>query len=301
MGENEMIAWIRSQQATPKDGIGIGDDCAVVCSKPSWLISTDMLMDGTHFDLNKISPELAGRKSLAVSLSDIAAMGGVPKHIFISLALPEKGGDQIGKKVMGGIQKLAEPYGVSILGGDTNSWAGPLVINITILGNPGPAKPVLRSGAKPGDRLLVTGMLGGSLESHHLHFEPRIAEALTLTSRYEIRAMADVSDGIAKEAHLLAMESMCRVVLFPSLLPIRNNISRLSLSERIAAAYGDGEDFELLFATTADTAKLILSDKPLEIPITEIGYFTQGIGIIEESSTGEHSSLNTRGFSHKLS
>lgn len=301
MSEAELISWIRSQQKKVRPGMGIGDDCAVVTTQSDLLVSTDMLMDGTHFHLEHAGPQLVGRKSLAVSLSDIAAMGGIPKHIFISLALPKSGGQQIGKEVMRGIQDLAETYDVAISGGDTNSWNGPLVVNITILGHPGPSGPILRSGASPGDRLLVTGVLGGSLDGHHLSFEPRIKEARQLVSQFEIKAMADISDGIAKDAHLIATESGCSAVLCPHLLPFRANIKSLPFKERVAHAYSDGEDFELLFAVDPIICKSILDDNPLEIAVTEIGYFTQGSGIYEENRSKKRSPVDIEGFSHEFS
>lgn len=301
MSELNFINWIRSQQQSAPPGYGIGDDCAVIRSKEGWLVSTDMLMDGTHFELNKVGPKLAGRKALAVNLSDIAAMAGIPKHIFISLALPKDGGSRLGREVMTGIQELAQPFGVSISGGDTNAWKGPLVINITILGIEGPKGAVLRSGAKVGDRLLVTGPLGGSLNGHHLTFQPRVKDAQVLSDKYNLNAMIDLSDGLTKDANLIAEESNCGVVINTDRIPIHESIQNLPAEDQIARACSDGEDFELAFAVPPKTAKQILDDQPLESYIFEVGYFIQNSGIFIENSLEKQKKIDPEGFFHTFS
>src|SRR5262245_8462381 len=192
-GEFEYIAWLRAR--TPTDSrvlIGPGDDCAAIRppSRPL-LITTDMLMDGTDFVVREVGPRRVGRKAMAANLSDIAAMAGVPVAAVVSVALPRNltpqppslsgkgeqdctglspppvgegiGGRGFAEELYLGLRDVADAFTVPIVGGDTNSWNGPLVISVTVLGEATDRGPVRRSGARPGDWLFVTGPLGGSI------------------------------------------------------------------------------------------------------------------------------------------
>src|SRR5215218_3309082 len=176
-GEFGLIEWIRRR--TPSRArtlVGIGDDCAVVRGRPGadWLITTDMLMDGRHFRLDRDGPEAVGYKALAVNLSDIAAMAGVPVAAVVAVALPRDRAVAVARGLHAGMAPLAERFGVDLVGGDTNAWDGPLVVGLTLLGEVEGPGPVGRSGARPGDAVVVTGPLGGSLLGRHLRPEPRI-------------------------------------------------------------------------------------------------------------------------------
>src|SRR5690606_13447043 len=143
-----------------------------------------------------------------------------------------------------GMIPLAEQYGVAIAGGDTNSWDGPLAITVTAFGRVTERGPLTRSGARPGDLLLVTGALGGSILGRHLRVEPRVREALLLNERYELTAGMDISDGLALDASRLAAASRCGVALRLDSIPISGDA--VELAERdgktpLAHALGDGE------------------------------------------------------------
>ncbi|MCY2966896.1 MAG: thiamine-phosphate kinase, partial [Planctomycetota bacterium] len=167
----------RLRRATPANvrvPVGIGDDAAVLdwSVNPRCLVTVDMLMEGVDFTRDSATPEQIGRKSLAVNLSDIAAMAGKPVACVVAVSLPRDGGFELGQRLHTGLAALANEFGVAIAGGDTNTWDGPLVLSITVLGEPTGRGPVLRSGAKPGDWVFVTGELGGSILGHHLDFTP---------------------------------------------------------------------------------------------------------------------------------
>ncbi len=184
---------------------------------------------------------------------------------------------------------LAERYDLAIAGGDTNSWDGPLAISITLLGAVTPRGPLQRDGAKPGDRILVTGSFGGSILGRHLDFEPRVAEALELHARYDLHAGIDVSDGLSLDlAHVLE-ESRCGAVIDVDAVPIADDARRLA--ERLADgstpldhALSDGEDFELVLAVPAEEAKRMLQEQPLAVPITDIGEFVGRAGSVADQS-----------------
>src|SRR5262249_40054037 len=154
-----------------------------------------------------------GRKAMAVNLSDIAAMAGVPVAAVVSVGLPKRGGRALAEELYHGLRDVADAFDVAIVGGDTNTWDGPLVIDVTGIGEPGAAGIVRRKGARAGDWLMVTGPLGGSLEGKHLDFTPRVREALALASAVTLRAMIDVSDGLATDVAKLCAESECGAVL----------------------------------------------------------------------------------------
>ncbi|MGL6096666.1 MAG: thiamine-phosphate kinase, partial [Fimbriiglobus sp.] len=181
-GEFEYIRWIRSR--TPADVrvlVGPGDDCAVLVppSRPL-LVTTDVLTEGVDFWLAEAGPRAVGRKAMAVNLSDIAAMAGVPNAAVVGVVLPHDGGRPLAEELFAGLREVADAFGVAVVGGDTNAWAGGLVISVTVLGEATHRGPVVRSGAKPGDWVFVTGPTGGSILGRHLAPTPRVREALAL-------------------------------------------------------------------------------------------------------------------------
>jgi thiamine-monophosphate kinase len=186
-GEFTLIDWIRRQKPARAPGswtrLGIGDDCAILeIGEPSaLLVTTDMLMDGRHFRLERDGPEAAGYKAMGANLSDIAAMAGVARAAVVAVALPLSDPVVVAKGLHAGMTALADRFGVELVGGDTNAWHGPLVVSVTVLGQATARGAVRRAGAKPGDAILVTGPLGGSLHAgRHLRPAPRIAEALAM-------------------------------------------------------------------------------------------------------------------------
>ncbi|MFO0935362.1 MAG: thiamine-phosphate kinase [Gemmataceae bacterium] len=256
---------------SPRVLVGPGDDCAVL-ARPDGLqlITTDLLQDGVDFILAECGPRAAGRKAMAVNLSDIAAMAGIPTVAVVGLCLPKTGSMALAEELFEGIKESADRFGVTIAGGDTNSWHGPLVISITLLGETTARGPVRRNGAKPGDALFVTGPLGGSLLGRHLNPVPRIREALILNEQFHVHAMIDISDGLAADLAHLCEESQCGAILKEAEIPIHaDGRDRAKQTGRtpLEHALHDGEDFELLFAVSAAQGKELL-DRQRELGLT---------------------------------
>src|SRR5215831_1153855 len=202
MSEFAYIDWVRRlTPADPRVLIGPGDDTGGLRLTPGapCLVTTDMLLEGSCFRLAEAGPRQVGRKAMAVNLSDIAAMAGRPVAAVVSVALPRHGGRALAEELYRGLREVADAFDTALAGGDTNSWDGPLVISVTVLGEATGRGPVTRSGARPGDWLLVTGPLGGSILGKHLDFTPRIREAQRLHAEASLRAMIDVSDGLAAD------------------------------------------------------------------------------------------------------
>lgn len=303
--EFELINWIRSR-VHDRDPVtlGIGDDAAVLRTGPTQqsLVAVDMLMEGVHFTFPPATPQLAGRKSLAVNLSDIAAMAGKPTAAFISLALPNERGMQFARDVHTGIIELADEYNVVIAGGDTNSWNGPLVISVTVIGEPLGDQPVCRRGAQPGDWLLVTGALGGSLPSgHHLAFTPRLDEAKQLSMMVELHAMIDVSDGLAADIDHLLTASGVGAVLDAAAIPLTGCAQGL-VDNKSPLLHGlsDGEDFELLFAVSPADGRLLLANWNHSTPVTRIGEVSEITGCRIRGTDGRIAPLPPIGWTHRL-
>ncbi len=305
--ERELIAWIRRQVAAhPCLRLGPGDDAAVVelAGQPC-VITVDMLTDHVDFELAEIDCHRAGRKALAVNLSDLAAMAARPLAALVAVVLPRQGGMELAKALYEGMMPLAEKYNVAIAGGDTNSWDGPLAVSVTLLGLPSGRGPLRRNGARPGDRLVATGWFGGSLLGHHLDFEPRVNEAILLNERYELHAGIDVSDGLAQDLGHLAAESGCGAVLHRALIPIAEDARRLAEiladgSTPLEHALKDGEDFELLLAVPPAEAQRMAAEQPLSVPLTVIGEFVEEPGLWLADSSGRREPLQPKGWQHEF-
>lgn len=296
MNEFDYIAWLRRQTpAAQRVLIGPGDDCAMLewsAGRPC-LVTTDMLMEGRHFILEEVGPRRVGRKAMAVNLSDIAAMAGRPLAAVVDVALPRHGGRKLAEELYHGMREVADSFDTALVGGDTNSWDGPTVIAVTVLGEAVGRGAVRRSGAKPGDWLMVTGPLGGSLRGKHLDFTPRVREALQLHSLVELHAMIDISDGLAADVHHICEESGCGALLVAEAIPISKDASTLD------QALGDGEDFELAFAVSPDDGRRLLRDQPVPgIQLSRIGEFVADGFWIEENGTRRP--LEPKGWVHEL-
>src|SRR5436853_428773 len=184
------------------------------------ILTTDMLLEGSCFLLAEAGPRRVGRKAMAVNLSDVAAMAGRPTAAVVSVGLPRQGGRALAEELYWGLREVADAFDTALVGGDTNSWDGPLVIAATVLGEPTGRGPVRRSGARPGDWLFVTGPLGGSIRGHHLDFTPRVQEAQALHGLVHLKAMIDISDGLAADLHHLCSASGCGAELRADAIPI---------------------------------------------------------------------------------
>src|SRR5438034_506976 len=251
-GEFAYIDWLRSRTpADPRVLIGPGDDTAALRLSPTaaTLVTTDMLLEGSCFLLDEAGPRRVGRKAMAVNLSDIAAMAGRPVAAVVSVGLPrgERRGVSptwIAQELYTGLREVADAFDTALVGGDTNSWDGPLAISVTIVGEATGRGPVRRSGARPGDWIFITGPLGGSIRGHHLDFTPRVREALQLHAAVELHAMIDISDGLAADLAHICEESGCGAVLRAEAIPIADAASIMADGKpALEHALGDGEDF----------------------------------------------------------
>ena len=302
-GEFQLIDWVRQRSVSyPQVPVGIGDDAALLSptSGEEVIVTTDMLMDGRHFIVGQTPPELIGRKSLAVNLSDIAAMGGRPIAAFISWALPRHQGRDLAKSLFTGMADLAREFDVSIAGGDTNSWDGPLVINVTVVGETIGQRRILRSGAQPGDVIFVTGPLGGSLAGRHLTFTPRINEAIDLVQRVRVNAMLDLSDGVASDLRHILNQSRVGATLDARSIPIHTDVDRqLPHKEQLRKALTDGEDFELLFTVSRSDAEQLLANPSLGWKPIQIGSIDAELGCRIQTENGIEP-FPTGGWEHPL-
>jgi thiamine-monophosphate kinase len=301
-GEFEQIDWVRRRVGShPRVPLGIGDDAALVrlSSDPGTLVTVDMLMEGTDFTFPPATPRLAGRKALAVNLSDIAAMAGRPVACVVSVALPRGRGIEFARELHLGIEELAREFDVAIAGGDTNSWDGPLVVSATVFGETVPPGPIRRSGAQPGDWIFVTGSCGGSIHGRHLTFTPRVREALALHSAVSLHAMIDVSDGLAADLHHILDESRVGAVVEAAAIPIHSDV-RDNGTTPLEHALGDGEDFELIFTVSPEDGAKLFADDSLKSGLTRIGTIAQ-VGVRElHGADGSVSPLLRRGWEHTL-
>jgi thiamine-monophosphate kinase len=304
--ELSFVRWLRERVAADQRvPLGIGDDAALVEVRPGLVsvVTTDMLMEGVDFRLDEAQPRLVGRKSLAVNLSDLAAMGAEPVAAFVSVALPRRGGERLARELLEGILDLAQQFDTAIAGGDTNSWDGPLVINITAVGEVRPERAWTRSGARPGDRIVVTGSFGGSILGKHLTFTPHIEAAKWLAANANVHAGMDVSDGLSLDLSRMLAESGCGAVLDLDHLPISeaaHELARIDGKSAVDHALSDGEDFELLLAVPPAEAERLVSLQPVGVPLADIGEFVESPGLWSRDSSGGVHPLSARGYEHRL-
>jgi len=281
LGEFELIERIRRGQvvaAGSRTILGIGDDCAALALRPGEILlaTTDMLMDGRHFLLDLHGAEAAGYKALGVNVSDIAAMAGLPIAALVAVALPRDRAEAVGEGLNRGVRVMADRFGIELIGGDTNAWDGPLVISVTVLGVASRQGIVTRSGARAGDAILVTGPLGGSLESgRHLRVEPRVELARQIQELAPIHAMIDISDGLVGDlGHILEESGGPGAVLEAEAIPIHEDAQRAALAGGRGAlerALGDGEDFELCLTMSEAGAERVVAAFP---GLRRIGWIT---------------------------
>lgn len=266
----------------PKVKLGIGDDAAVLAaSDEDIVVTTDSLLDGTHFILAEVEPRRIGHKLVNVNLSDLAAMAAEPEALFVSLCLPEESTEEVAAEVFEGVCEAAERYGCAIAGGDTNCWKGPLALHLTAIGRVKPDKAWTRSGALADDAIVVTGPLGGSLLGKHLDFQPRIDWMRAVRGNVNVRAAMDISDGLSIDLLRMCNASGCGAVLEMANVPISaaaKEMAKRSGRDALSHALGDGEDFELLLAVPeADLAALrsiVGEDQAIEV-----GRFTSRTGL----------------------
>lgn len=256
-GEFDFLDWVREQQR-PSNLVQVpaGDDMAVL----DWplgellLVGVDQVLDGVHFDSAVHLPRQIGRKVMNRNLSDCAAMGCLPAAAVATVALKRGLPLSYAQELYLGLREAADAHDCPIIGGDTATWDERLMLTVTILGRSAGLKPILRSGARPGDGIYVTGPLGGSILGRHMSFAPRIAEARQLARSGVVTAMIDVSDGVSRDLCHICRQSGVGAVIDAVKLPIHEDAYRLAAqthSEPISHALHDGEDHELLFTASA--------------------------------------------------
>ncbi|MDA8194042.1 MAG: thiamine-phosphate kinase [Thermaerobacter sp.] len=305
VGERGLIALIHRLQTTPPLGyIGIGDDAAYVPpSATGWLISQDMLVETIHFRWDWMTPEQVGAKAVAVNVSDIAAMGGVPKAILTSLSVPAALRVEAVEDLYRGMTRALDLCGAVLIGGDTVGSPDRLVIDVTVLGHPGPVGPVRRTGARPGDRLVVTGRLGAAhaglmllshgvmWPSHSVHERSVQVAHIAPKARWECgvpigqaaHALTDISDGLYAEIEELTRFGGIGATLFGEALPIdqaTRAVARAFRADPIEYALYGGEDYELLAAIApSKIAEVMRIATQTGVAITEVGVITDDPGI----------------------
>jgi thiamine-monophosphate kinase len=240
-----------------------------------------------------------------VNLSDLAAMAAQPQAAFVSLALPRAGGLALAKDLYEGLLGMAQQFDVTIAGGDTNSWDGPLVVAVTALGRVTGRGPLVRSGARPGDDILVTGSLGGSILGRHLDFTPRVREALWLHQHFELHAGMDISDGLSLDLSRLAEASGCGALVEVERVPVSSAAHSLAATHphttsALEHALSDGEDFELLLAVPPAESQRMLNSPDLPLPITRIGTIVAEPGLWQARAGGSPVPLPARGYEHSM-
>jgi thiamine-monophosphate kinase len=300
--EDILTGWFARQSKAPKSRfpIGIGDDMAQVqlAADGSVLITTDMLLDGTHFDLATATMEQVGVKAMNCSLSDCAAMATIPLCAVAAVALPKGMGSTQLKQLHTGLVKAGQKFDCHLIGGDITAWhdlGSRFAVNVTMLSCPAPGiKPIRRNGARPGDVICVTGTLGGSLRRKHLSFTPRVREALALASAAKIHAMMDISDGLSTDLNRICRQSGVGAILDARRIPLSRDADRSA--DPLASALHDGEDFELLFTLRPDQAARIV-DLP-RIPVSPIGTITERKYLRILGFDGRLRPLQPKGYDH---
>lgn len=269
-GEFGFIDYINAVFPVPEGTVGIGDDCAVLpAGEGELLFSTDLLMEGVHFLRSESSPEDVGWKAAAVNLSDIAAMGGKPVATFLSIALPKDAQGEWAERFIEGYRQISSQYDVPLLGGDTTSSLRDIAVNVGILGRCQSGKRLMRSGAKVGETIYVTGPLGDSaaglqailkgirrseevktLIERHKRPLPRVDAGVILIQSGKLGAMMDISDGIASDMRHIMKASKVGAVIALDRLPLSSELISVCAEQgwdRYWLSTSGGEDFELLF------------------------------------------------------
>ncbi len=288
IGEFGLIELLKKYKGSGASVIkGIGDDTAVVPldAKRYLLLTTDMLMEGVHFD-RKVLPRAIGHKALACSISDIAAMGGLPRYALVSLGVPGSLSWAFVRDLYKGMDMLARKFGVAIVGGDTIKSAK-LTVNIALTGEVNRTEVVYRKGARPGDLIFVTGPLGKSLPTGwHLKFTPRVKESQYLVRHVKPTSMIDISDGLAADLGHILEESKVGAVLAEKRIPRRAGAS-------LRQALYDGEDFELLFTVSRHKAAILKRSK-----FYLVGEIVRGKGLLLRNKNGQLTKISSKGYTH---
>jgi thiamine-monophosphate kinase len=300
--EDDITAWFRQQSHLDPEAfpIGIGDDMAEirVAGDATILITTDMLLDGTHFDLATATLQQVGYKSMAASLSDCAAMATIPLAAVVAVGLPAGFGPTQLKELHAGIARAADKYRCPLVGGDITSWkeGGRFVVNVAMLSRRAGHPPIRRNGARAGDVICVTGALGGSGWGRHLEFEPRVDEALKIAGLVTVHAMMDISDGLTTDLNRICTQSGVGAILDATAIPLSDEAKRRP--DPLDSALNEGEDFELLFTLAPSQWESLSGQWHRSVPVTQVGCITQGRGMQMRTADGRRIELVPGGYDH---
>jgi thiamine-monophosphate kinase len=298
--EQSFLAYLRGRcRDLHQVAIGIGDDAAIVNPKPDHQLvwCTDQIIDGVDFVAANDSLADVGYKSMAINLSDIAAMGAKPDAALVTLALPKQSATQIAGDVYQGILEAAAEFDVAIAGGDLSTYDGPLSINVTLLGYVTTGTAWLRSGAREGDTIVVSGPVGGSIRGRHLRPRPRIELAQQLRGSVAVTAAIDISDGLSLDLDRLCASSGVGAQLDVDQIPIHEDAVTLSQETGrtpFEHAWSDGEDFELILTMSPEDADKAIS---VDSSLTQIGNVTGRTGLWKRK-TGKLERLSPQGYIH---
>jgi len=275
---------------------GIGDDAAVIKWKRGMylLFASDMTLENVHFTRRSATPFEIGWKALGRNISDIAAMGGVPRYAVVSAALDPHMRVSYAQEIFRGIKTLADMFKVNIVGGDTSA-SERIAIDIAIIGEVEKSRLVPRDGAKEGDLILVTGSIGGSRKGKHLRFIPRVREARALVEGFKVNAMIDISDGLILDLGRVLDSSGVGARIYKSAVPVSRE------AKVFEKAIIEGEDFELLFTMSVAEARRFFKKglAKMETAVTLIGEVTvrkKGFVIVDEE--GRETRADAKGYLH---
>jgi thiamine-monophosphate kinase len=301
--EHSFLAYLRGRcRSLPQVAVGIGDDAAVLDPViGQQVVTTDQIIEGVDF-LPAHDRVDVGFKSLAINLSDIAAMGATPTAAFVTLALPKHNATRIAGDVYEGILRVAAEFDVAIAGGDLSTYEGPLSISITLLGQLPAGSAWLRSGAQEGDAIIVSGEVGGSILGRHLRPDPRIHLAAQLRELVDVHAAIDISDGLSLDLDRMCAASGLGAELSIETIPIHDDaiiLAEQSGRTPFEHAWSDGEDYELIFTTSQADADSLL-DEPLATPLTQIGNIVGRTGLWKRTR-GRFERLPPQGYIHSAS
>jgi len=273
IGEFGLIDLITKKNKNKDVLVGIGDDAAVIKTKGFQVLTTDCLVEGDHFNKNWFTPKQIGMKSIEVNISDVGAMGGIPKYVLVSLALPRNLDVSFVKEMYHGMWKACEKYDVEIIGGNM-THCEKIVISITLIGEVKKENLSLRSQAKPGDYIFVSGNLGNGRAGLRLfqekikgfekvkrkYLEPKSKQKTAVKLAPFVNSMIDISDGLAPEIQHICIQSKCGAIIYKDKIPINDEIRKaaktLDEDEYDYALFG-GEDFELVYSVSKNNIKKI--------------------------------------------
>jgi len=311
--EKALISRIR-RVAGRRAGVitGIGDDCAVlrISLDHEVLVTTDFALEGIHFRREWHAPDVVGRRCLTRGLSDIAAMGGEPVAVFLSLALPREIPQGWVNRFMKGLLALAKEFKVTLAGGDTAESPDGILADMVVVGSVPKGKAVLRTGARPGDSIYVTGELGGSSAAltelfagrrvrpadfaRHFRPVPRMEVGRALREKGLASAMIDLSDGLSTDLAHICEESGTGAEILAPAIP-RAGVGRERTAVDLSHALHGGEDYELLFAAARGTR---IPNRIAGVAVTRIGHMTRRTHIVLLNENGIGIQLEPEGWQH---